>query len=193
MRRVLTRLSIAFTLLALSLLLLSYWKQAGWTSQDNTWVQIPASGMQELHGTRRVGMLDRGAVMFTRSSSISAVVPIGSDASGYARRTASWFWRPYSPSRTRSWDDQWHLSRWDEWRLGRTGWYTTTGAGETSRVVSIPLWLVAVVVAIPAGVSSLAALRAARRRRRGRCIRCGYDRRGLIDQAPCPECGAAVR
>lgn len=31
------------------------------------------------------------------------------------------------------------------------------------------------------------------RRRRGRCIACGYDRDGLDPDAACPECGAGVR
>ncbi|HVU64866.1 MAG TPA: hypothetical protein VHC70_12875, partial [Phycisphaerales bacterium] len=30
-----------------------------------------------------------------------------------------------------------------------------------------------------------------RRRRGGRCVKCGYDRAGLAAGAPCPECGAA--
>ena len=35
-------------------------------------------------------------------------------------------------------------------------------------------------------------LRRAVRRRRGRCVGCGYDRQGLDTDAPCPECGAWV-
>jgi hypothetical protein len=30
------------------------------------------------------------------------------------------------------------------------------------------------------------------RRRRGKCERCGYDRRGLVSTTPCPECGAVM-
>ena len=33
-------------------------------------------------------------------------------------------------------------------------------------------------------------MRRAWRRSRGRCVSCGYERRGLTDQAACPECGA---
>ena len=33
-------------------------------------------------------------------------------------------------------------------------------------------------------------LRRYRRRRRGACLRCGYDRRGLAPTTPCPECGS---
>ncbi|UYV12611.1 MAG: hypothetical protein NCW75_15125 [Phycisphaera sp.] len=35
-------------------------------------------------------------------------------------------------------------------------------------------------------------LRRALRRRRGRCVGCGYDRDGLDTDAACPECGARV-
>lgn len=33
------------------------------------------------------------------------------------------------------------------------------------------------------------AVRTRRRRKRGGCLSCGYDRRGLPQDAPCPECG----
>jgi hypothetical protein len=32
-----------------------------------------------------------------------------------------------------------------------------------------------------------------RRRRRGQCLVCGYDRRGIPEGAPCPECGSVCR
>jgi hypothetical protein len=37
------------------------------------------------------------------------------------------------------------------------------------------------------------AARGARRRRRGLCVRCAYDLRGLPGGAPCPECGVPAR
>jgi hypothetical protein len=60
-----------------------------------------------------------------------------------------------------------------------------------------PLWPgFAVDTALYAGLLWVAsfvtgAFRGVRRRRRGLCTRCGYDRRGLFATASCPECGLA--
>jgi hypothetical protein len=57
-----------------------------------------------------------------------------------------------------------------------------------SDTIALPLW--------PAAFAMLLVVlvwhfnpRAAYRRRRDRCVHCGYDRRGLAAEAPCPECG----
>jgi len=36
------------------------------------------------------------------------------------------------------------------------------------------------------------AIRRRNRRRRGACVACGYDRRGIGEDTPCPECGTVV-
>jgi hypothetical protein len=56
--------------------------------------------------------------------------------------------------------------------------------------VTVPAWLIALVVAVyPARLAYLAA-RAWTRYRRGRCTNCGYDLR--VSRVHCPECGAPV-
>jgi hypothetical protein len=52
--------------------------------------------------------------------------------------------------------------------------------------VTIPLWIVLVVAAIPTG---LLWWRDRKRRGPGACVKCGYDLKGLAVGAPCPECG----
>lgn len=59
------------------------------------------------------------------------------------------------------------VPRWPEFLINTAAW----GAA---------LWLV---------TSGASLFRRARRRRRGLCPACGYDRRGLPDTAACPECG----
>jgi hypothetical protein len=54
----------------------------------------------------------------------------------------------------------------------------------------VPLWTFAAVAVLPAGWGWWASGRAWRRRRRGQCTACGYDRRGI--SGLCPECGAGT-
>ena len=60
----------------------------------------------------------------------------------------------------------------------------------TTRAYWAPYWLAAVLAsAVPARAMAVLVVRA-RRRRHGRCARCGYDVRFSADR--CPECGAAL-
>ncbi len=57
-----------------------------------------------------------------------------------------------------------------------------------------PLWMMFVATAAPAFVLWRSHGRAARRVRQGRCVACGYDRRGLSSpSAACPECGSPTK
>jgi hypothetical protein len=71
-----------------------------------------------------------------------------------------------------------------------------TLAGEPRRVPTLPIWpgLVANTLLFSTGwwllLSAPVWLRRGRRKARGRCIACGYDRAGLAPAANCPECGS---
>jgi predicted RNA-binding Zn-ribbon protein involved in translation (DUF1610 family) len=56
--------------------------------------------------------------------------------------------------------------------------------------LSVPLWMPLVVVGAPTALLWRTNRRIARLARTGHCPSCGYDRRGLTPDAPCPECGA---
>jgi hypothetical protein len=83
---------------------------------------------------------------------------------------------------------------------GRLGWSsergTTPGGATISNYpfvkVTVPhAWLVAAAMVLPASWAAgwvRGMLKRRSRRRRGRCIACGYDLRG-IEGAKCPECG----
>jgi hypothetical protein len=58
----------------------------------------------------------------------------------------------------------------------------------TEQDITFPLWPIALVTAIAPALWLKRALRDWRRRRRGLCVACGYDMRGL-DGRRCPECG----
>ncbi len=63
--------------------------------------------------------------------------------------------------------------------------------GSTVRFLEIPHWLLATLFAGVAVALVRPDIRRWRRRARGRCEHCGYDRGGLAPGAPCPECNAA--
>ena len=69
------------------------------------------------------------------------------------------------------------------WFNGRRG----SSGGATFNFISIPIWVLVVLVAAP----TLWLWRCDRRKQPGLCITCGYDLRGA-DHKVCPECGAAL-
>ncbi|MFO0858179.1 MAG: hypothetical protein U0640_12580 [Phycisphaerales bacterium] len=56
------------------------------------------------------------------------------------------------------------------------------------QLLAIPLWPLALMPAIPMGITWFRSKRAASRLKSGFCPRCGYNRSGLPAEAPCPEC-----
>ena len=56
-------------------------------------------------------------------------------------------------------------------------------------LVRVPHWLPLMFALLPLAIWTRAAVRCARRRRRGECLSCGYDLRATSER--CPECGAA--
>lgn len=85
-------------------------------------------------------------------------------------------------------------SYYNSWRFWRAGPFEMEfRQGAPSRgIVSVPLWLPAIVGLV---LIRRASSRRTRRRREwlGRCVSCGYDRAGLSQASPCPECGVAPR
>jgi hypothetical protein len=64
------------------------------------------------------------------------------------------------------------------------------GGGHAYRLFTLPLWLLAALLSIPPANAAFHHLRRLRRRRHGRCERCGYDLRATPTH--CPECGVAA-
>ena len=81
---------------------------------------------------------------------------------------------------------------------GRYGWRRSWGMDDSGRTLSVdsrlwfPLWwLVGLSLAYPFVAFIRGPLRRYRRRRRGLCLKCGYDLTGNVSGV-CPECGAEV-
>jgi hypothetical protein len=68
-------------------------------------------------------------------------------------------------------------------------WRPRLEKGVVAHFVDVPLWIPLVAVA---GLTTWR-WRADRLPGTHACKTCGYDRHGLADDAPCPECGAAAR
>jgi hypothetical protein len=188
-------LSIALMAIIAAVWVMSYWKTAGWFKYDEAWV-LPGSGMQELHVTERRWLVHTGDFAFSRHDFLRAVIPAGSSAAGEPRHELNWVWQPIlvrvMSVQGESWKDRWYVSKWNNWRFGDFGWYATGPAGATSRVFSLPLWMLMALVGTPCWLALGRAARTLRRRRRGQCVRCGYNRRGLATDSPCPECGTGA-
>ena len=90
------------------------------------------------------------------------------------------------------WKPEWN-TRQDVWvPLGPAG--TPPGPGGVNvksirglSIAAAPMYpgLLAAIV----GAAAMPGWKRSRRKRRGQCVKCGYDRRGLAAGAACPECG----
>ncbi len=113
-------------------------------------------------------------------------------------RAAGWPWPCLHSTRTQTTDQSAPRSS-GSLRLLESTQYTTRGSyssdPERGSVPLLPIWpgLIGNTVIFAAPWALLffgaPALRATIRRRRGRCVRCGYPRTSLASSTPCPECG----
>jgi hypothetical protein len=74
---------------------------------------------------------------------------------------------------------------------GSVYWLPQWRGGTTVTSGVLPLWIPFAAFAFPTAIL-FHRDRPSARRRAGRCVKCGYDRAGLVPGAVCPECGAAA-
>ena len=70
-------------------------------------------------------------------------------------------------------------------------WYKRTAVPGFSHL-AVPLWPAAAVLGMGAFVVWRGDMKTRRRARAGCCVKCGYDRAGLMGETVCPECGATA-
>lgn len=78
-----------------------------------------------------------------------------------------------------------------QWMTTLPNWERTTGG----RCLAVPFWFVALLTAIPPAIAArraVVAIVGRRRRKRGRCSRCGYDLRAHAKGGRCPECSTGM-
>ena len=168
----------------------SAWWNVGHSRLDQTWVSVPATGMAQLQSMRRGWSIASGRLMWFKEEFISAVVPQGTAEDNPATSRSEWTIAPASSGRHHASLPRWFLSDWREWRLGSLGWYTTTGGGISSRVVSVPLWLPAMLLCAPSVLSWYRRRATSRRLSAGACWSCEQPHVGSLAGTRCPECGA---
>jgi hypothetical protein len=168
---------------------LSYWRVAGWQQDAEHWVIPPGGAMQELHVTTTALLLTHGRVEWANFHWLRAVIPAGSPAAGAAQKQSAWVWDSHHKVEQSAFGEHWHASAWNDWRMGDLGLYAMGPQGGASgRIVSLPIWLAAVVAGTPVWWLMGTHLRSRRRIARGQCPHCGYDRR-VPGSGSCPECG----
>jgi len=87
------------------------------------------------------------------------------------------------------------LVPWQVWRAPTVDYSNAPGFDFEVRepIFRCKLWMPVTVLAVAAALCWRLDGRAARRHRNGCCVQCGYDRRGLGPDVPCPECGKPPR
>jgi len=91
-------------------------------------------------------------------------------------------------------DRIWQLSERPEYWHGVMGFGMARAEGWYNygplTLVTVPIWFVALLLAIPPGVWFRRWRLQSRRAQRGLCMSCGYDRRATPPEGRCPECGS---
>lgn len=175
--------------LFLALTIGTYWRALGWSSKEETWLYQPSTKTNEFHTLSRLVGIHSGQLEFIRATTISHVQPVAQPVPASVNKTTAWIWRAAGPQRNRSWDKRWFFTGWDDWRVGQTGVYSTTGGGSTSHVFSVSLWAFLMIMCIPYAIVGGQTLVRRYRTRHDLCPNCEYDRRGLSPALKCPECG----